>query len=144
MSKKTKNDRLKKDSGQDVIKADKASIINIDISELMVFSFSHFCRDQGSSFKQWEKEGVLKNALEKIAAYSKKRISDEDGTYTIYGDFPPKSGFTHPSYIPEDARWARIHVNGKHIIAGHVIKNVFYVVFLDSEHKFWVTRKKHT
>jgi hypothetical protein len=30
-----------------------------------------------------------------------------------------------------DAKWARIHVNGLHVIAGHVFKNTFFVVFLD-------------
>lgn len=141
---KKKKGTLKKDSEQKVINADKASIKDVDVSELMVFSFSHFCRNQGCSFRQWEKDGVLRYALEKIEAYSKKRIFEQDGTYTIYGDFPKKTDFKHPSYIPQDAQWARIHVNGDHIIAGHIIKNVFYVVFLDSEHKFWITEKKHT
>ena len=29
-------------------------------------------------------------------------------------------------------------------VAGHVIGNVFYVVFIDQEHRFYVTGKKHT
>lgn len=49
-----------------------------------------------------------------------------------------------PMHVPEDAEWARIHVNGKQIIAGYVNRNVFNVVFLDKEHKFYKTEKKHT
>ena len=29
-------------------------------------------------------------------------------------------------------------------VAGYVIGNVFYVVFLDQNHRFWVTEKKGT
>jgi hypothetical protein len=107
----------------------------------IVFSFLHFCKDQGSSVKDWENEKKLSEAFEMLAHYSKKRIDNTDKTYTTYGDFPPNSGFTHPSYIPEDACWARIHVNGKHIIGGHIVENVFYIVFFDSNHKFWITKE---
>jgi hypothetical protein len=50
--------------------------------------------------------------------------------------------FEYPAHIPEDAKWARIHVNGPAIIAGHVINNTFYLVFLDKTHKFYLTRKE--
>jgi hypothetical protein len=47
-------------------------------------------------------------------------------------------------HIIEDAEWASLHIKGKERIAGHIIGNVFYVVFLDKDHRFWRTEKKHT
>jgi hypothetical protein len=29
-------------------------------------------------------------------------------------------------------------------VAGHIIENVFYLVFLDKEHRFFITEKKNT
>ena len=110
---------------------------NLGLDSHIVFSFIHLSQDQGANFKQWNEEGKLIPALERLKEYSGKKISQTDSVFTIYGDFPPKTKFKHP-------QWARIHVDGKHIIAGHIVKNIFYVVFLDSDHSFWVTQKKHT
>ena len=110
----------------------------------IVFTFRHLCKNQGSSFEDWKNDDKLVTALERLEQYSKKYINQEDSIYCIYKNFPPKSKFKHPSYITEDAVWARIHVDGGHIIGGHIVENVFYVVFLDSNHDFWVTNLKHT
>lgn len=87
---------------------------------------------------------MLAKAIERLYEYSQKLISQTDKEYAIYEAFPENSNFTPPNYAPQDAVWARIHVDGKHVIAGHIVENVFYVVFLDSNHKFWITEKKHT
>lgn len=138
--------RLRKDKkGAKTLVADTAASVNrMGLDENIVFSFIHLSTDQGATFQQWNDEGKLIIALNRLKEYSGKKVSQMDSTYTIYGDFPPKTDFYHPKYIPEDAQWARIHVDGKHVIAGHIVKNVFYVVFLDSNHSFWITDKKHT
>lgn len=120
------------------------SIKELRLDENMVFSFIHLSQDQGATFKNWNDDGLLIKALERLKEYSCKKVSQTDTIYTIYGDFPPKTKYYHPKNVPPDANWARIHVDGTHIIAGHIVKNVFYVVFLDSDHSFWVTEKKHT
>ncbi len=120
------------------------SIKELGLDEYMVFSFINLSQDQGASFENWREDGLLVKALECLKHYSGKKVYQTDTTYTIYGDFPPKTKYYHPKNVPPDAKWARIHVDGKHIIAGHIVKNVFYVVFLDSDHSFWVTEKKHT
>lgn len=133
---------IKKDKQKKVLKADEPKSAKAIYKEnKMAFSFLHLSKDQGASFDDWNNEGVLLKALDRMKEYSNKRIFDKDGAYTIYGDFPPNSGFTHPKNVPTDANWARIHINGKYVIAGHVINNIFYVVFLDSNHKFWITEK---
>lgn len=122
---------------------DKPTLKDLTESKRMVFSFEHFDNAQSETFAKWEEDGKLAKAVDRLREYSKKTVSQTDGEYTIYGGFPPKSDFTHPSHVPEDANWARIHVDGLHVIAGHVVSRVFYVVFLDSNHRFWITEKKH-
>ena len=29
-------------------------------------------------------------------------------------------------------------------VAGHIIDNIFYVVLLDREHRYYITEKRHT
>ena len=66
--------------------------------------------------------------------------------FAIYKNPPPKdkTKFTIQNYIPEEANWARIHINNKSVIVGHIVGNKFYIVFLDKRHDFWLSEKKHT
>lgn len=113
-----------------------------------VISFKHLDRQQGQSLPDWEQAGILAKALETLRGYCGEPLfSRVDGDkFAIYGEFPPsnKTDFNHPKHIPEDAQWARIHVSGKVCVIGHVVKNVFNVVFLDKEHRFWISTKKNT
>jgi hypothetical protein len=83
--------------------------------------------------------------IETIQGYCCRPLLEQvDGDkFTIYGDFPPKerTRFTPPTFVPEDANWARIHVTGPAVVVGHIIENTFYVVFLDKTHKFYLTRR---
>jgi len=111
----------------------------------LLFSFKDFDHTQGQTFSQWEKESLLNVMLDKLKEYSKKTITEaKKAGFTIYGSFPPKFLFKHPKFITEDAIWASMHIQGKECIAGHVVGSVFYIVFLDKDHKFWITEKKHT
>ena len=86
--------------------------------------------------------------MEVLKGYCKdKLISQVDGNkFTIYGGFQPKdkTKFKFPKNITKDANWGRIHINGKTVIVGHIVRNKFYVVFLDKNHEFWIAEKKHT
>ena len=59
--------------------------------------------------------------------------------------FAEDSGFENPAHI-NNVTWAVIHVtdNSKEVVAGYIEDDVFYVVFLDKEHKFWPCAKKNT
>jgi len=90
---------------------------------------------------------MLSEALNTLWNYCCKPIVNQySDKFTVYGDFPPsnKTDFFHPKQVPEDAKWARIHVNGLHCLIGHVIYDTFYLVFLDQEHKFWKSVLKNT
>lgn len=99
----------------------------------------------GSSFKDWQKVGLLSKTLEALSGYCCKPLLEQvDGDkFSIYGGFPPndKTLFEFPLHIPEDANWARIHITGPAVIVGHIIADTFYVVFLDKSHKFWLTKR---
>lgn len=120
----------------------------VDTNENFCISLEHFDNSQGQGFKDWQGDGLLSKAMEVLYGYCKSKLMQQvDGDkFVIYGDFPPKdkTKFHHPDHVPQDANWARIHINNKSIIVGHVVRNKFYVVFLDKKHQFWVSQKKHT
>ena len=113
-------------------------------------SFEDFDDTQksASGFKDWQSVGLLAYMLEVLKGYCCRPLVEQiDGNkFSLYGDFPPsdKTKFEYPVHVSPDARWGRIHINGKTIIAGHVINNTFYVVFLDKHHHFYISTKKHT
>lgn len=100
----------------------------------------------GSTYRDWQKCGLLSKMFETLSGYCcRPLIEQADGKkFTIYGDFPPKerTNFEYPKHVPADANWARIHIDGAAVIAGHVIQNTFYIVFLDKYHSFYLTKKK--
>lgn len=76
-----------------------------------------------------------------------------------YEEFPKKSDFIHPKHIPHDVVWSRFRLGNKVRLVGFVISehfhgveykdskgesyfydlNTFYVVFLDKDHRFYIT-----
>jgi hypothetical protein len=112
----------------------------------MLFSFRDFDHTQGQTFFDWHESKLLHILLERIKEFCKfSRVeAEQNKCLKVYGDFPINSVFKHPVYITEDAEWASLHIQGKERIAGHIIDNIFYVVFLDREHLFWPSAKKHT
>jgi hypothetical protein len=112
----------------------------------LLFSFKDFDNTQGQSFDEWQKSGLLHILLERIKEFCKfsRMEAEQNQCLKVYGAFPKNSAFNYPAHITEDAEWASLHIQGKERIAGHIIGNVFYVVFLDKEHHFWLTERKHT
>lgn len=118
----------------------------------------------GQSFDDWDKN-QLTQLLSKLHSYSKEsldywsklRIGKKGNTVLeIYGNFPTKSDFTHPKHVPHQALWARFRLESCVRLIGFVIPptyhqqkhpttslyfdcNTFYVVFLDANHRFFVT-----
>lgn len=112
----------------------------------LVFSLKHLDKSQGQTFDQWESERLLADMLVTLHGFCQREshLECRGDSFTVYGSFPKKSDFKHPEHVPPDAQWARIHVKGKPCIGGHVFQNIFYIVFLDKDHRFWVTEKKNS
>lgn len=126
----------------------KAKTIDPESDDCLLVSLKHLDRKQGATLDEWDTESILSRAIEVFCGYCHSSLrSQVDGKkFTIYGKFPPseKTEFTHPPHVPEDAEWARIHVTGTQCLIGHVVKNVFYLVFLDTHHRFWKSELKNT
>ncbi len=114
----------------------------------IVLSLKDFDSNQGQSFELWEGENLLALAVRKLQGVcgltrveaSRQQIIKEYPK----GAFPDNSDFYHPKHIPEDISWCTMHIQGKECVIGYFEDNVFYVVFLDKDHRFWITEKKHT
>lgn len=126
---------------------EKPSVNDNDHASNFKVSFQYLDTTQiyGSGFKDWQKSGLLSRAMETLQGFCCSPLMGQvDGDkFAIYGAFPPKDKtmFDYPQSVPEDANWARIHVTGQAVIVGHIVKDTFYVVFLDKTHKFFLTKK---
>lgn len=114
----------------------------------MVLSFRDFDRNQGQSFEEWEHEELLALALSKLQAVCGLTRSEATRQQIIKeypkGEFPPRSDFVHPKHVPNDVAWCSMHIQGKECVIGYFEDNIFNIVFLDKDHRFWITEKKHT
>lgn len=125
----------------------KPSVNDMDRKGNFKISLQYFDSSQkySSSFKDWQKAGLLSKALETLRGYCSSSLLSQANTnkFTVYGAFPSKENtmFEYPANVPDDACWARIHVNGSAVIIGHIVNDTFYIVFLDKTHKFWMTKK---
>ena len=113
---------------------------------LIVFSLKDFDSNQGQGFKEWEEDKILAGMLMRLREISNFTVIEAINKRILkdYGKFPPKSDFTYPTYIIEDVNWASLKIQGKERVAGYLEDNVFYIVFLDEDHRFWISEKKHT
>jgi hypothetical protein len=125
----------------------KSSGIPRDKDDCFKISFKHLDRNQGEDHFSWEEKKMLGLAMDTLTGYCARSLRSQlNQKFTVYGTFPSadKTEFIHPRHVPKDAEWARIHVNGTHCLIGHVVENIFYLVFYDAEHKFWKSALKHT
>ncbi|WP_193015498.1 hypothetical protein [Proteus sp. FME41] len=132
------------------------------------FNFSYFDSEQkaGQDFADWNKNtGIssLENLMEKLKEYTKESLHYWQNQrigggglkiLEYYSNFPRKTDFKHPIFVPEDAYWARFRLGNKVRLIGFVIHpstfnhlseknrlqydtNTFYIVFLDKNHLFY-------
>lgn len=116
---------------------------------LLLFSFKDYDSTQcppGQNFEDWENDELLSSLMVKLVDLSQKNRMEatQQEIITVYGKFPNSSEFKIPRHIQGDVDWAVIkNVGGqKHRVAGYIKDNVFYVVFLDKNHKFYKMKKK--
>ena len=114
----------------------------------IVLSLKDVDRNQGQSFENWENDKLLALTVTKLQSVCGLTRIEATRQQIIKeypkGQFPPKSDFYHPKHISNDIAWCSIHIQGKECVIGYFEDNVFNIVFLDKEHKFWITEKKNT
>lgn len=112
------------------------------------FSFIKHIESQGQSIKNWGQSNLLEQLYIRmkfvgqfnvIEALQKQYIKE----YKV--DFPPESEFKKPTHI-NNVKWSVMHLNNnsKEVVVGYIEDDVFYIVFLDKDHKFWPTKLKNT
>ena len=120
----------------------------------ITFNFKYFTHgsNYGEDFKDWTHEQLVE-LLNKMVEYSKKTIVEwvnEKNVFKTYTDKAEcKFYFDLPDNIPKQKRkWARFRLESKTRLVGfftNVIDkcdNIFFVVFLDKDHRFYPTEKK--
>lgn len=148
-------------------------VVNSGIEQRCKFNFSYFDSNAPSSeFLALGIEN-LSDLMIKLKEFTKVPLTSwiepckkHNSLLEIYGNFPPsnKTKFTYPSHVPADVKWGRFRLSGEVRLIGFTIpdelhnrpskdgnqnsflfdKNTFYVVFLDLNHEFWISEKKHT
>lgn len=148
----------------------KTVIENSGIESKCKFNFSYFDSTPPSiDFDKCTKK-VLSDLLKKIKEFTKDSLisllrpwDNHNSPLIIYDKFPDpsKTNYEYPTHVPADVKWARLRIDAKTRLIGFIIpdefhnrkaehndffydKNTFYVVFLDLEHKFWISKKKNT
>lgn len=99
----------------------------------------------GQTFEEWEAEkrlSVLMRKFVDVCMYNRTEAMQMK-LLKVYGDFPDNSDFRKPDYIDGDVEWGTLQRIGgqKPRLAGYIIDNVFYPVFLDREHRFYPSNK---
>lgn len=109
-------------------------------------SFRYFQNTEeypAQSLAQWEQDGDLLDMVNSLVYITQHNISELQSTkkMTLYHSFPDKevNEFTLPSSLSHDENWGTIRKVGgqKARVAGFLRDNIFYVVYLDKEHKFY-------
>jgi len=120
-----------------------------DEKPLILFSFKDFDDSQcppGQTFKEWEKAGLLSDLFTKLVDLSSKNRmeAERQQVVKVYGDWPQgHTDFKIPNHVQGEVDWGTLQKIGgqKARVAGYMCNNVFYIVFLDKEHKFYKSEK---
>ena len=105
--------------------------------------------DPAQSINTWKAEDrilVMLLALKDIS-YNNTTIV-QTTRLTLYGEYPSKdkNEFPMPADLPSDIKWGTIQNIGgqKARIAGFLKDSIFYLVYLDKNHRFWITKPKNS
>lgn len=125
----------------------------IDSRELLTFSFRDLDQTQPKKkpetvelWQELELFPTLITRLKELSNLTRDEACNQQ-QIKIYGDFPikDKTDFVVPNYIDKHVAWGVIEgLGGLPRVAGYMSGNTFFIVFLDSNHKFWKSEKKRT
>lgn len=146
MASRLNNNKVKtRDDDSFKRKANTRQEFSEDRYKHLCFNFKYIDKNQGQTFEEWEEEKLLSIMMERFKHLSDNNIMEaQKGILTLYGEFSIKSNYKYPSYIPDNVNWASIRLQNKERVIGFVKDNIFYVVFLDKNHEFWLSEKRNT
>lgn len=111
--------------------------------------FQNFDNNPIQSLQNWNEDNRLLDMLlsfEYICKNNIVKLQSTDRKLTLYGDFPNTkvNDFPLPDELNENENWGTIRNIGgqKARIAGFLRDNIFYIVYLDKEHRFYKSEKQ--
>lgn len=115
------------------------------------FNFKDFDFNQcppGQTLETWQESKMLDKLVTKfieVCACTRPE-AEQKGLLKVYDDFPAHSLFKVPKHIEGVVAWGTIQRIGgqKPRLAGYILDSVFYPVFLDKDHLFFPSKKRHT
>jgi len=116
---------------------------------VITFSLSKHVKGEGQSIEEWEEEGLLAKLLLRmkyVGQHSVHVVRQKQYIKEYHKvDFPPDSEFNPPKHVI-DVIWAVMHITpkSKEVVVGFIEDDVFNIIFLDKEHKFWPSDLKNT
>lgn len=116
---------------------------------VITFSLSKHIKGEGQSIEEWKEEGLLAKLLLRmkyVGQHSVHTVRQKQYIKEYHKvDFPPDSAFTPPKHVI-NVTWAVMHITptSKEVVVGYIEDDVFYIVFLDKDHKFWSSKLKNT
>ena len=115
------------------------------------FSFRYFQDTDmppAQSLENWDQNNMLYDMLNSLKHMSQNNITElqlRDKKLTLYQSFPQASvnDFSLPANLSDAENWGCLRNIGgqKARIAGFLRDNVFYVVYLDKDHKFYKSKR---
>lgn len=136
--------------------------LNNNISKFCCFNFKYFrSTENGQSFEEWQGNNILADLMNKLKEFSQLSVEElkQNHRLKIYGPFPTSkcTDFKLPTDLPKNGiKWSSFRITGEKRLIGFFVSkeaeiddckniaNTFYVVFLDENHKFYKSIKKHT
>jgi len=125
-----------------------AKIIDIDNDSFLSISFRYFndLDKDGQSIETWRQQNLIDRLFTSIHYVTTNNFTQLSTSKVLenYRKFPEneKTKFTCPSTLSKNLNWGVIRsVGGAERIAGFIKDKVFYVVFLDMNHHFYLTKK---
>lgn len=95
--------------------------------------------DNAECFSQWQQRELkaFSRIIEKLRGLKWSQVQACQGA-TCHKHHPSKrvSGFSRPKSVSEDLQFYNIHVDSKARIHGFQINSVFYLVWLDRNHRY--------
>lgn len=115
----------------------------------VTFSFSKHIKSEGQTIEEWADLGLLKPLLLRIknlGQHSTLTVRQNKWIKEYHKvEYPPDSEFTEPKHVT-NVTWAVMHITetSKEVVVGFIEDDVFFIVFLDKDHKFWPSKLKNT
>lgn len=126
-------------------------------SPKVLLSFEDLDIVQGQTLKQWSDAGILLKLIEVTAVLNKLTFSQaitqsliaeynvNDNTKFSADGMPKDSEWKYPINLKQErVKWCKIRLGSTRRVIGFMKENVFHVVFLDKNHKFYPSEPNNT